>query len=591
MKDLVGMSQHLEESAQFRDLSARAKTTKRDVELQIKTSVKYTEAAQESAVATRKLGDEMNRWAAGLTEVGSSASGAPSGVSVAPTSRPNDAEFVVALAKCGNMLTCVQEIQDGMAARVNMAYKDGLQTFLDQDMADWEKARKKYEKGRADYEEALAEAKAARESSKIDATRLLQLEAKCASAKGKYEVLLDEATDQLLHVDGKKEYFLLQQLQVFLKIQAEYFQAGHQLMQQFQPYIDSLDFAIGQSKNDFVARKRERAEERQRALDGARKSRYFPLVEMLAEPSLELLTALCQGDADQQEETLRYAIRALDAYLLLVPLIKAGIHFEVEQTSHPQTLFRGNSTSTRLIVGYCKFIAMPIVQTTLKPCVDQLLLNPTRSFELDPEKLGEGEVLESNVKKLELVAQHFLDAIFSTADSCPIQLRVILNNLQENAKLKFPDAPPTQAVGAFVFLRLYCPALITPNQFGLCKETPPPPTRRALLLIVKILQNLANGILFGAKEAYMKPMNEFIEANLHKVRDFLAALSVVPDSVVLPPPSASIEAVDGGDLPALHRLLVTDVDRISASLQQANGTIKPAQLTEVLGALGQPPPR
>jgi neurofibromin 1 len=55
---------------------------------------------------------------------------------------------------------------------------------------------------------------------------------------------------------------------------------------------------------------------------------------------------------------------------------------------------------------------------------------------------------------------------------------------------------------------------LTPNQ------------SRTLLLVAKVLMNMANGVLFGAKEQFMMPLNEFLVANTPLVKGFLADLAV-----------------------------------------------------------------
>jgi hypothetical protein len=50
--------------------------------------------------------------------------------------------------------------------------------------------------------------------------------------------------------------------------------------------------------------------------------------------------------------------------------------------------------------------------------------------------------------------------------------------------------------------------------------------RRGLLLIAKVVQNLANNVLFGAKEPYMFPLNDFLTQNIYYVTTFLREISV-----------------------------------------------------------------
>lgn len=102
------------------------------------------------------------------------------------------------------------------------------------------------------------------------------------------------------------------------------------------------------------------------------------------------------------------------------------------------------------------------------------------------------------------------------ADTCQISTAVMR---------KFPEAKFT-AVGAFIFLRFFCPAIVAPDAEGLISTAPSKEMRRGLLLIAKIVQNLANNVLFGAKEPYMFPLNDFLTQNIYYVTTFLREISV-----------------------------------------------------------------
>ncbi len=90
---------------------------------------------------------------------------------------------------------------------------------------------------------------------------------------------------------------------------------------------------------------------------------------------------------------------------------------------------------------------------------------------------------------------------------------------------RFPEAKYT-AVGAFVFLRFFCPAIVAPEVEGLVATPPSKEMRRGLLLIAKVTQNLANNVLFGAKEPYMFPLNDFLTQHIYDVTTFLREISV-----------------------------------------------------------------
>lgn len=90
---------------------------------------------------------------------------------------------------------------------------------------------------------------------------------------------------------------------------------------------------------------------------------------------------------------------------------------------------------------------------------------------------------------------------------------------------RFQEAKYT-AVGAFIFLRFFCPAIVAPEAENLVATPPSKEMRRGLLLIAKVIQNLANNVLFGAKEPYMYPLNDFLTQNIYRVTTFLREISV-----------------------------------------------------------------
>lgn len=127
---------------------------------------------------------------------------------------------------------------------------------------------------------------------------------------------------------------------------------------------------------------------------------------------------------------------------------------------------------------------------------------------------------------------------------------------------RFPEAKYT-AVGAFIFLRFFCPAIVAPEAEGLVTTAPSKEMRRGLLLIAKIIQNLANNVLFGAKEPYMFPLNTFLTQNIYKVTTFLREISVPPQR---PESPVGGESFDFGSCVALHRFLYDHWDHVRQRL-------------------------
>jgi len=131
-------------------------------------------------------------------------------------------------------------------------------------------------------------------------------------------------------------------------------------------------------------------------------------------------------------------------------------------------------------------------------------------------------------------------------------LRQVFAGLQAAVTAKFPADGNVRytSVSAFLFLRLFCPAIINPKLFNMMSGTclacmhakqhtltlqtdhPTDMLARNLILIAKTIQNLANMSEFGQKEPYMQPINSFIIKQRGDMQAFLDAVSVRLDAVL-----------------------------------------------------------
>jgi neurofibromin 1 len=98
----------------------------------------------------------------------------------------------------------------------------------------------------------------------------------------------------------------------------------------------------------------------------------------------------------------------------------------------------------------------------------------------------------------------------------------MLSRLASSASV-FSETAIGTVVGGFFFLRFVCPAFITPDQHGIKADAK---LKRGLVLFTKILQNVSNGVLFGAKEPFMEPLNPLLREYLEPVKTFLIDLTV-----------------------------------------------------------------
>jgi len=110
-----------------------------------------------------------------------------------------------------------------------------------------------------------------------------------------------------------------------------------------------------------------------------------------------------------------------------------------------------------------------------------------------------------------------------TAKYCPQHFRNIFDCIKININSKFQDdLARYRAISGFIFLRFFCPALISPKNYDLLDKQPNADFARDLTLIAKTLQNIANFSEFSSlKEPYMTPINEFITSHFDSMKSFL----------------------------------------------------------------------
>jgi neurofibromin 1 len=245
------------------------------------------------------------------------------------------------------------------------------------------------------------------------------------------------------------------------------------------------------------------------------------------------------------------------------------------------------------------------VRSVLLPVFQKLSERPRedRCFELDPSKIGPDEDVAKNRNNVIEATEMFLNAICKSVDHAPPSFREICNCILTCVRKQFPEAKYT-AVGSFIFLRFFCPAIVSPESEGLVKNTASisREMRRGFLIATKIIQNLANNVLFGAKESYMIVLNDFLTSNIYKVASFLREISKVPEELATTAEeSGEVFEMTDKLYAILHRVLNDNVERIcrDVSINNLSRTEDPSTLSEMkrdcdklanlLAQLGRPP--
>eukprot|EP01102_Stenamoeba_stenopodia_P022840 TRINITY_DN9663_c0_g1_i2.p1 TRINITY_DN9663_c0_g1~~TRINITY_DN9663_c0_g1_i2.p1 ORF type:complete len:752 (+),score=196.71 TRINITY_DN9663_c0_g1_i2:1035-3290(+) len=311
---------------------------------------------------------------------------------------------------------------------------------------------------------------------------------------------------------------------------------------------------------------------------------YVDLCKILLEPSLSIVTCLGRiVEVTQLEQTAKDLAFCFYKNKQHVSLLKKVIRNEVQATVDSGTLFRTNSIATHLLTQLSRTLGLKYLRQLLYPLVKNLtLIKDLDTFELNT---GTPAKLEENRKFILEQTNKFFDAIINSVDECPTALRGILGILQEEVLEKFP-ASRYISVGGFYFLRFACPAIVSPEGFGVISAVSPE-VRKGLVVISKTIQNISNGTV--NKEPNMSFVNDFIQSSIPKCREFLDKIA---DCKISPSPLPDEIKVKHAALARIHYQLNEKLMEIDEKLAMdpANAHLR-KDLMETLSKLGVPPPK
>ncbi|XP_077783773.1 ras GTPase-activating protein 3 isoform X2 [Podarcis muralis] len=225
-------------------------------------------------------------------------------------------------------------------------------------------------------------------------------------------------------------------------------------------------------------------------------------LEPVSASTAHILGEVCR----EKQEAAIPLVRLFLHYGKIVPLISAIANAEIKRTQDPNTIFRGNSLTSKCIDETMKLAGMHYLQVTLKPIID-----------------------EENLRQ-------YVDRIFTVITKsgvrCPTVMCDIFFSLRESAAIRFQDDPDVRytAVSSFIFLRFFAPAILSPNLFHLTPHHPDPQTSRTLTLISKTIQtlgSLSKSKSASFKESYMATFYDYFNEQKYAdaVKNFLDLIS------------------------------------------------------------------
>ncbi|XP_021368387.1 neurofibromin-like isoform X2 [Mizuhopecten yessoensis] len=302
--------------------------------------------------------------------------------------------------------------------------------------------------------------------------------------------------------------------------------------------------------------------------------RLVELVTMIGDKGeLPIAMALATVVPTQQmDELARVFVNLFDAKHLLYQLLWNMFSKEVEIADCMQTLFRGNSLASK-IMAYCfRFYGQNYLRELLNPLIMemfQLERQQKVSYEIDSARLESGESIEDNKKYLMNITQKVFNVVVGSAQQFPTKLRSMCHCLHQVVTQRFQqnsaDAVWT-VIGTVIFLRFINPAIVSPYESGIIDEEPTPKIKRGLTLMCKIMQNIANHLLF-TKENHMRTFNDFLKTNFEAGRRFFT--EIASDCDIPDQGNHSLSFINDANVLALHRLLWNNQEKIGDYLSSS----------------------
>ncbi|KAL6043897.1 PH domain-containing protein [Balamuthia mandrillaris] len=136
-------------------------------------------------------------------------------------------------------------------------------------------------------------------------------------------------------------------------------------------------------------------------------------------------------------------------------------------------------------------------------------------------------------KKIVKLSKTILGAILKSEPQCPREIRELAAHLRHKTQKKFPELDLRVSVGGYLFLRFFCPAIVSPQYFGLVAEEDyaiGSPEAQNLIGVSKLLQQLINTDE-DTTPLSLKELAVFISTKSPLVHSFLDHLSSPQDSL------------------------------------------------------------
>lgn len=198
-------------------------------------------------------------------------------------------------------------------------------------------------------------------------------------------------------------------------------------------------------------------------------------------------------------------------------LFESLLRDEIHRISRSCDIFRSNSILTKLVSVLAKDSGLRYLKNTLENFTREMI-DQNVVFEIEKET---GSERDANLFMHWF--ERLMNLIFDSVSEAPRSFRYLCHEIYQQVKARYQDAALI-AVGSFVFLRFFCPVIISPPSFfNVSIENPK--VRRSFLQLAKVMQNMANGSLSTFKAPELAGKSAELNALNSKLFVFLENLS------------------------------------------------------------------
>lgn len=134
-------------------------------------------------------------------------------------------------------------------------------------------------------------------------------------------------------------------------------------------------------------------------------------------------------------------------------------------------LFRGNTLLTKALDTHMRRVGADYLSAALGTIIRNINERDP-DCEVDPNKVTNSNDMSRNWSRLMATTGDVWNSIRTSAQKCPVDLRFIFRHIKACAEDRYGDFLRTvsySSVSGFLFLRFFCPAVLSPKLFGLLK--------------------------------------------------------------------------------------------------------------------------